>query len=649
MGNNLLLSRKFHLALASTCLVIFVLAIAYFSKGQTLAESTTFSATDNLASTSSTIALSPDGVTLWVVNPDANSITAINTNTLKANEPIAVGKEPWSIEVSPLGVVVANRQDGTITLLQGDEHQDILVGPELGGVALSPSGQLAYVTVSSTNEVAVVDLENKAVTKRISTGYLPWAIAVTDNGDANDHDETIIVTHHLARLREGGSEGKNDGKEAWLTIIKDNEIQEISISPFDFGFANALESLAVVDNTAWITHLLNSPELPRTFFETISGGISTISLESTQELLEKRIHVTDSDFSTPVNFPRAIAVTPNGNKAYVVLAGTNAVMGIDLNNPENPRLLGFWAVGDNPRGIALSPDSKRAYVMNYLSRDVSVLDLTDTVRYPEVARISTTPETLDPEILRGKIIFNNANDPRISRLGWMSCASCHVDGRVDGTSWMTPEGLRQTMPLWKLADTEPLHISATRDEVQDFEDDIETLMNGVGFAAGPAYELLGEPNGGISTDLDALAAFVLNGIRVPYAPKGDSEKLEQGRLLFKQVGCSSCHNGKNWTNSHLPAEVGKLAPNGEVEVETILHDVGTYNSSSDILGEKGFDVPTLLGLYASAPYLHDGSAKKLAEVLQNSKHTQKELNQAEIERLTYFLKYIDINTEIVLP
>ena len=306
-------------------------------------------------------------------------------------------------------------------------------------------------------------------------------------------------------------------------------------------------------------------------------------------------------------------------------------------------------MGDNPRGIVLSPNSKQAYVMNYLSRDVSVLDLTDTVRYPEIARISVTPETLGPEILQGKIIFNNANDPRISRLGWISCGSCHLDGRVDGTSWMTPEGLRQTMPLWNLAGTEPLHISATRDEVQDFEGDIETLLNGVGFATGSAHKLLGEPNGGTSIELDSLAAFVLHGTRVPHALQEDSEKLAQGRLLFKEVGCSDCHNGKNWTTSHLPAEVGTLAPNGEIEVESILHNVGTYNPESDILGEKGFDVPTLLGLHASAPYLHDGSAKTLTEVLENPEHTQQVLSQVEIEALVFFLEHIDADTKAVLP
>ena len=519
-----------------------------------------------------------------------------------------------------------------------------MVGPEPAGLALSADGHLAYVTVSSSDEVAVVDLGSKRVVKRIGVGRLPWAIAVSGNAE----QETVVVTHRLARLREGGREATNDGKEAWVTVIQDDEMTEVTVSPYTFGFPNAVEGLTVVGDKAIITHLLNSPEEPNRFPTTLAGGISTISLATRQELVDDRMATDDSAFTTPVNFPRAVAVTKDGARAYVVLAGTDAVMGVDLNQPSAPKLLGFWAVGKNPRGIVLNSDGTRAYVMNYLSRDVSVLDLTDTVHYPEIARIQTTPETLEPDILRGKVLFNNANDPRMSKLGWMSCGSCHLDGGVDGTTWIIPEGHRQTMPLWKLDGTAPFHIAATRDEVQDFEGDIEQLMGGVGLASGPAERLLGSPNGGKSSDLDALAAFVLRGARVPQAREADGAADTRGREAFVKAGCNACHAGPAWTTSHLPGEVGTLAPAGEV-VETILHNVGTYNPQTDILGEKGFDVPTLLGLHASAPYLHDGSATSLRDVLSRGSHVGSNLKMEQIDVLIVFLRTIDESTEPIGP
>ena len=561
---------------------------------------------DGIASVSSSLALSPDGNTLWVVGPDADSVTSMDTATLTAGTSIAVGDEPWSVAVTPSGtVVVMNRADGSLSLIQNGSRVDIEVGPEPGGVALSPSGRLAYVSISSSDVVAVVDLSLKKVVERIRVGRMPWAIAVTDDGDAEDDDETLAVTHRLARLRPGAKEATDDGKEGVVSLMRGTDVKEIAIAPYGFGYANVLEGIAVQGDQILVAHLLNAPALPRDFEHTVSGAISTLSLSSAQKIQNHRLHINDSDFSTPVNFPRGVALTPDGNKAYVVLSGTDAVMGIDLNDVLKPRLIGFWPTGKNPRGIVLSKDSKRAFVMNYLSRDVSVLDLSDENVRKEVARVKVSLETLDPQHLQGKILFNQANDPRLSHLGWISCASCHPDGGVDGTTWLTSDGPRQTQPLWNLEGTEPLHASATRDEVQDFEHDIEGLMDGVGLAPGTALRELGEPNANRSAALDALAAFVLKGIRVPGANKADPAVLERGRQIFIKSNCQTCHGGPHWTISQLPGPPGTLSPNAEVEVLAVLRDVGTFNPQ-DVLGKDGFDVPTLLGLHATAPYLHDG-------------------------------------------
>ena len=453
-----------------------------------------------------------------------------------------------------------------------------------------------------------------------------------------------MVAHRLARLRPGGEEATDDGKEGWLSLIRGDEVRDIPLFPYEFGFANGLEGLAVSGDTVLVSHLLNQPELPRDFQNTVSAAVSTVSLTTERELSERRIHLNEAGFSTPVNFPRGIAVSPNGKTAYVVLAGSDAVMGIDLTSPDKAKLLGFWATGKNPRGIVLSREGSRAFVMNYLSRDVSVLDLTDTSNRPVIATIPTAPETLEPELLRGKILFNNAKDPRLSHLGWMSCASCHLDGGVDGTTWLGPDGPRQTQPLWNLAGTAPFHASATRDEVQDAELDIESLLDGVGLAPGAALPELGETNGNTSTDLDSLATFVLTGIRVPRSSAITSQQEARGREIFLKAGCSQCHAGPHWTISALPSPPGSFSG---VEVRSALRKVGTTNSN-DVLGGNGFDVPTLLGLDSSAPYLHDGSAQSLEEVLKNLQHSPS-LSEAEAAELVTFLHSIDSETTPIQP
>jgi len=600
---------------------------------------------DGVASASAPLALAPDGRTLWVANADADTVTALDTRTLTAATPVPVGREPRAVAVTPGGtVVVMNRAAGALTLLDGPRRRDVAVGPEPGGLALSPTGRLAYVTVSSADEVAVVDVAAGEVVGRIAVGRMPWAIAVTDDGDLEDDDETIVVGHRLARLRPGGLEGSDDGKEGWLTLLPagGGAAVEVVIAPFSFGFPNVLEGIALHGGAAHVAHALHRPEPPRDFEHTVSAAVTSVALAGGAGGL--RLHLNEEAFSTPVNGAQALALAPDGRTAYVALSGSDAVMGIDLAGLDGPTLLGFWPAGAYPTGIVLDREGRRAYVANDLSRDVSVLDLADVRARRELARVTVTPETLPADLLRGKVLFHNASRPSISQLGWIACVSCHPSGGADGTTWLTPDGPRQSQPLWNLRGTAPFHASATRDEVQDFEHEFETLMAGTGLAPGLALPELGAPNGGRSADLDALATYVLDGIRVPRAAPGDPALVADGRAAFAALGCAGCHGGAAWTISALPGPPGTLASQGELEVATALRDVGTFDPARDVLGANGFDVPTLLGLHASAPYLHDGSAATLADVLANPLHVGRALLPGEVEALVAFLWSIDGRT-----
>jgi hypothetical protein len=81
-----------------------------------------------------------------------------------------------------------------------------------------------------------------------------------------------------------------------------------------------------------------------------------------------------------------------------------------------------------------------------------------------------------------------------------------------------------------------------------------------------------------------------------------------GKEIFNRtdVGCSSCHAAPNFTDSDLKT------------IPFALHDVGTLTKASGSrLGGPltGLDTPTLKGIWATPPYLHDGSARTLEEVL----------------------------------
>ena len=115
----------------------------------------------------------------------------------------------------------------------------------------------------------------------------------------------------------------------------------------------------------------------------------------------------------------------------------------------------------------------------------------------------------------------------------------------------------------------------------------------------------------MSTDLDALAAYVTSLTEFPISPYRDDDgamtpQALQGQLVFQQRGCATCHVPPTFTDG-------------------LRHDVGTIRARSGLgigapLGGVGIETPTLRGVWETAPYLHDGSASSLQRVLSQPGH-----------------------------
>lgn len=571
--------------------------------------------TDERFSWSAPIATSPDGTGIWVVNPDSGSVSLLDAITLLHRAEIPVGSEPWSLAVAPDGgsVYVADRAGGTLVAVDARTlvvRATLAVGPEPGGVALSQDGAIAYVSLSAAGAVAAVDTARMALVGRIAVDPQPFALAA---GPVNGV-ERLYVTHLLALPIDGGQEARDDGRAGRVSVIDPATaavVATIALPPDAHGFPSLLAGIAVAQGRAWVPSTRAAPDLPNGLTTTVFAAVSVLNLATGAEDTAARLLLNDeAAFGSPVSDPVAAVPAPDGQTLYVVLAGSDLVEAIDIADPHGPRLVRFLPAGRNPRGIAISPDGRRGYVMSYLSRAVTVLDLQGLKR---VAELPVTDETLDAELLRGKILFNTAADPRVTRGSWVACASCHFDGGSDGVTWMFPDGPRQTPPLWNAGTTLPWHWSAALDEAQDVEQTVELIQHGLGLAPGADEPSLGAPLAGRSADLDALAAFVTRGIRAPAMPppKGD---LAAGRQLFVERGCGACHGGPAWTSSRLVGPAGTLDPDGNGAIDAALRDVGTLNPR-DIRREKGFDPPSLLGVGLTPPYLHDGSMPSLGMLL----------------------------------
>ena len=483
-------------------------------------------------------------------------------------------------------------------------HAVIAVGPE--PIAVVAAGTTAYVTVSAAAQLVVVDAARALATARIAVAANPYAIAMSDG--------RIYVTHLLARPLPGKPEATDDGRVGVVSVIDAVRLtlrKEVTLAPDSHGFPNLLGSVAIAGSRAWVPHVRAAPALPAGLTTTVFAAVAVLDLTSDAEDITARLSLNDEEiFGSPVNDPTAVVPSADGRTLYIVLGGSDLVEVVDVSNPNAPRLVKFLPTGANPRGLAVSRDGRRGYVMNYLGRSVSVIDL-DQLEI--IGEVPVTSEVLDPTVLRGKILFHNAANPRLSSGSWIACASCHVDSGADGVTWIFPDGPRQTPPLWNAARTLPWHWSAALDEPQDVEVTIQIIQHGLGLAPGADPPPLGAPNAGRSDDLDALAAFLARGIRTPNVPAA-TDDVTAGRRLFLSAGCARCHGGPQWTSSALPGPIGTLDPDGNGMVDSALHAVGTVNPQ-DVRGATGFDAPSLLNVGLTAPYFHDGSMPTLPALL----------------------------------
>jgi cytochrome c peroxidase len=288
-----------------------------------------------------------------------------------------------------------------------------------------------------------------------------------------------------------------------------------------------------------------------------------------------------------------------------------------------------------------------------MDRSVSRFDVTRllALHVPQAMNLgavaTVSSESMAPAILQGKRLFYDALHDRLARDNYLSCASCHNDGGHDGRVWDLTgfgEGLRNTIDLRGKAGMGhgPVHWTGNFDEIQDFEGQIRVLSGGTGlmsntdFNTGTRSQPLGDPKAGQSTDLDALAAYVASLTEAPASPYRAggtfSAQAETGRRDFAIEDCGRCHSGAASTDSALG----------------VRHDVATIHAGSGSrLGGPldGFDTPSLLGVWGTAPYLHDGSAATLDAAI--AAHTA--ATAQERAELTEFLRELNQGDAQPLP
>ncbi len=711
------------------------------------------------------LALSWDQTQLAVVNPDANTVTLFvvqgDQNT-KVSE-IPTGKEPTGVAFSSDGtrLFVANRVDGTVSVISQGSSQGygtwstttIPVGTEPYGMVLSYSGNFLYVTNTASATVSVIDTRSNQVVSTISNlGPLPRGIAITHGANITaDNQQVIYVTNFLALPAGNDPDGFDDAKSGFVTAISaanntvigtiqllpvantgfladGNALQHIAPpatpATTDFNqttgaYPNQLNTIATHGNFAYVPNTAASPNGPVRFNVNTQALVNVINLNTNQDAgqtinMQSAVGAQTNPAKLFVTQPWAIAFKNNADQAYVVSAASNIVVKLAVNtttgapavqiNPSDATSVLEIPVGRNPRGIVINSGDTRAYVMNYISRDVTIIDLTQAPEKVLATMTSTAvpqPGTPQDAIQIGKELFNTsvgvfdppaAGQPavtgRMSNLGWGSCASCHPEGLSDNVVWIFASGPRRTVPLHatfapgNTSQQRALNWSAIFDQVEDFEGNIRNVSGGLGLfvqadgvtqATLPAQftaSLAGNPQlkvrgvGGWT----AITNYIQSGIRAPISPASKQDpNVLAGQQLFIESNCQSCHGTSQWTSSRVtftPPPSASLIQNTEIIGQ--LRQVGTFNSAAlnevrataaAPLGADGFNPPSLLSLFAfPQTWFHNGAFATLDGVLSNVTH--RTAGTGGVDYLTFqgartqliqFLLSIDSNTATISP
>ena len=157
------------------------------------------------------LAVSPDGSRLLVPLNLADNAALIDLNQSDKVTYVPTGSYPFGAAVLPGGRtgLVSNEAAGTLSVVdmqRGVKIKDITVGAPLShpqGIVIDAAGERAYVALSASDEVVVVDLKELAVERTISVGRsiglgtMPVALALGPGGDrlyvANSGTDEIVV------------------------------------------------------------------------------------------------------------------------------------------------------------------------------------------------------------------------------------------------------------------------------------------------------------------------------------------------------------------------------------------------------------------------------------------------------------------------
>ncbi|MFT5435117.1 MAG: YVTN family beta-propeller protein [Myxococcota bacterium] len=638
--------------------------------------------------TGASIALLPGEKRFVVADTDNRAVVVVDVATSVVLKRIAVGRAPERLVVAPNGrVFVTNRGSRSISLVDPDrgvEVRSVEAGVEPYGIALSPDAKTLLVTASASSELLAFDAKSLALRFRVELEDA-WPAAVAFHPDGR----RAFVTHFY-----GGNVDIVDMRRQRVTgslklPTKDSGLPGRLQGRFDPPRKPNLALAAVVSaggTRLHVAHTMANTGDDRGVSVSVGGyglgapsplvaTVSTFDLES-GELMRPKVDFSKGarggnhsgvadQMVQQMSQPVGIAVDPVHARLFMVGMGSDRVMALDASSsdPITEPMQNVLS-GKAPKGIAVSSDGRTALIHNSQDYAVSVVDLTASamqspgnwqVKPTKSFEIAKNP--LPEDVARGRRLFTYALDARISGVNRFACASCHPDGRQDGLTWHVSVGPRQTPILAdRLAGTGPFNWLGTEDKL---EQNVHMTVKRLGGSALKPEEV---------ADLAKYMKHYMPSLDNPHR----QADVAAGRDLFndKTIGCSGCHTPDTRFTDGAKHEVGTTSkiefdlwkrfgpkkpggprssppPNGDqVQTQKMQMQQGMPTQGhreAPAEAPVAFNTPALRHLWASAPYLHDGSVKSIRELLTtgnkgNRMGKTSHLSSRQVDQLVAYLR-----------
>ena len=592
------------------------------------------------------LALAPDGGRLYVSCHTADTLAVIDTRAKRLLREIPVGRAPAGLAVSPDGrwVYVANNGGRSVAVVDapaGRVAAEVTCGYEPWGLCLSPDGTRLYVANHISDDVSVIDTAARREIARVPVGRMPTFLALTPDG------KRLLVSNRLSAMPA------TDPRTTSFVSVIDTATRKSVAEKKGPETMHVLQQVAVSSDGrhAYVVHL--RPNFNITPAQLSQGWVQTNALTIIPLAGDEApVTVLLDNVSLGAGNPYGVATSKDGRTLYVTHTGIRKLSVIDLaklhalvdrTKPQARPLLAsdlglLWATkglirrvdagGLGPKGLAVSPADGAVWVANGFSDTVSVLDA-GTGRVAGVVPLG--PARPMTQERRGEFLFASALH---CFQNWLSCASCHPDTRADGVNWdlmndglTNPKNAKSLIGSWQTPPAMSLGVRASMEVAVE-----------KGFLFIQFHDVS-------KADKDAVSAYLRS---VPFIPSpfhrrpdgSLDERARRGEKVFRKAGCDSCHPAPLYTDKEM-------------------YDVGTRSQRDLRLaagGPKGaagadappeptpeFDTPTLLELYRTGPYLHDGRAATLKEVVTTcnveDRHGETStLTPREIDDLVAFLK-----------